>query len=226
MNEPKGLIDYYNYYDISYDASIEEIKQILDYEFKNALSSNDKTEVQKAALYLLNPKTKESYDSYLKRHKFDENVRKMEQKKKRVFKIVKKAVLIGTLVAIGLTAHNYKEVREQENLDNNVCVEYRVQEGDSYNYLEDTFEDYSIVEYEVTGPYRDENKVYKDDVVIGRTTEEKAVKLQENGSLRIISVDEAVERLEEDGNLKGEFKAYVNGDSDVAFYEPTNQKIV
>lgn len=226
MNEPKGLIDYYNYYDIPYDASIEEIEDILNEAMNNALSSDDKTRVKLAAHYLLVPKTKADYDEYLRRHKFNKDVRKAEQKRKRVFKIIKKVILVGTLVAVGLTAHNYKETKEQENLNNNVCVEYSVQEGDSYDFLEENFEDYSIVDTEVTGPYRNMDYVYEGDVVVGRTTKEFADKLVEEGSATIISAQEAIEILNEDGSLKGEFKAYANGESEFVFYEPTNQKIV
>ena len=226
MNEPKGLKDYYNYFDIPYDATIEEIEDILNYEMQNALSTEDKKEVSLAAEYLLNPKLKGYYDKYLNRHKFDRDVRKEEQKKKRVFKIVKKVILVGILVAIGLTTRNYKEAKNQENFNNNVCIEYNVQSGDSYEFLEENFEDYSIVDSEVTGIYRNTDYVYEGDVVIGRTTKEIADKLVEDGTATIISAQEAIEILNEDGSLKGEFKAYANGKSEFVFYEPTNEKIV
>ena len=226
MNEPKGLIDFYNYYNIPYDASVEEIRNRLNEEMENALSSDDKSKIQLAAEYLLVPTTKQSYDSYLKRHKFDKDVRKAEQKKKRVFKIVKKVILTGILIAIGLTARDYMEAKEQENLNNNVCVEYNVQEGDSYEFLEENFEDYSIVDTVVTGPYRDTDYVYEGDVVVGRTTKEIADKLVEEGTATIMSVQEAIEILNADGSLKGIFKEYANGESEFVFYEPTNEKIV
>ena len=226
MNEPKGLIDFYNYYNIPYDASVEEIRNRLNEEMENALSSDDKSKIQLAAEYLLVPATKQSYDSYLKRHKFDKDVRKAEQKKKRVFKIVKKVILTGILIAIGLTARDYMEAKEQENLNNNVCVEYNVQEGDSYEFLEENFEDYSIVDTVVTGPYRDTDYVYEGDVVVGRTTKEIADKLVEEGTATIMSVQEAIEILNADGSLKGIFKEYANGESEFVFYEPTNEKIV
>ena len=224
MNEPKGLIDYYDYYDIPYDASAEEIEDILNYEMKNALSSDEKTKIQLAEEYLLVPTTKQSYDAYLKRHRFDKDVRKAEQKRKKVFKIVKKVILVGSLIAVGLTAHNYKEAKEQENFNNNVCIEYSVQEGDSYEFLEENFEDYSIVDTEVTGPYRNTDYVYEGDVVVGRTTKEIADKLVEDGTATIISVQEAIEILNADGSLKGVFKAYANGESEFVFYQPTNGK--
>ena len=114
----------------------------------------------------------------------------------------------------------------KKNLDhnnlNNVCVQYEVKAGDTKNYLDDIFKEYGFSYYEVSGSYRDMNKIYAGDTVIGITTKEKADKLVEEGRGKIISVDEAVELLSENNSLTPELKKYINGKSDVVFYIPTS----
>ena len=224
MNEPKGLKDYYNYFDIPYDATIEEIEDLLNYQMQNALSTEDKKNISLAAEYLLNPKLKKYYDSYLKRHNFGPvDLRKKEAKRKRVFKTIKQTILIGTIVAIGLSCANHNK---EDNKNNNVCIEYNVQSGDSYEFLEENFRDYSIVDTEVTGANRNMDYVYEGDVVVGRTTKEIADKLVEEGTATIISVEQAAEILESKGLLKGEFKDFVEGNSDFVFYVPTGKTYI
>ena len=89
---------------------------------------------------------------------------------------------------------------------------------------------------EVTGPYRQESAkisgvdVYEflaaGDVIIGRTTKENANKLVNEKGAKIISIEEAVELLEQSGlnSLAGEFAKTAKGESNMVFYIPSNEK--
>ena len=115
---------------------------------------------------------------------------------------------------------------DKENQKYNVCVEYEVQEGDTKDKLNDLFKEYGFSYYEVSGAYRDVDFVYAGDVVIGRTTKEKADELAAAGLGTIISIDEAVALLGENNSLAGEFKAYANAKSDVTFFVPEGKVII
>ncbi len=153
--------------------------------------------------------------------------RKIRQAKKVKIKPFWKGFVAGVLVCVCAfgSASGINHMKQQ-NEANNVCVEYQVQEEDSKNRLDNLFREYGYSYLEVSGMYRNENFVYAGDVVIGRTTKEKADELVAEGYARIISVDEAVELLGENQSLKGEFKAYAKGDSDMVFFVPEEKTMI
>lgn len=161
--------------------------------------------------------------------RLDEYEREMERQrrpektnKKRKFILTTSVIMAGvlSLTGFGIKAAVNKQTKE-DNL-NNVCVEYTVQEGDTKNFLDAMFKEYNESYLEVSGPFRNNEIVYAGDVVIGRTTMEKAQELVESGNARIISIEEAVELLGENHSLIGEFRRYAEGKSDIVFYVPQN----
>lgn len=139
----------------------------------------------------------------------------------KIKKMVVKIVATGLVCVCAFSVFNkIKNNIKKTNEENNVCVEYQVQDGDTKDKLSETFKDYGFSYYEVSGVYRNTNLVYAGDVVVGRTTKEKADELVEQGYARIISIDEAVELLGDNNSLIGEFRAYANGNSDMVFFVP------
>lgn len=135
-------------------------------------------------------------------------------------KVIK--VIAGAMVgvcAFGVIKAGMNNLKKINN-ENNVCVEYIVQQGDTKERLSGLFKEYGVSYLEVSGTYRDTDYIYASDVVIGRTTKEKADDLVAKGLARIISIDEAVELLGENNALIGEFRAYANGNSDMVFFVP------
>ena len=167
---------------------------------------------------------REAERSY-KIYKDEKNKRK--QAKNLKLKKVVSIVVCGVIVFVG--AMSVSNLIKKNNSDNNknklnnVCVQYEVKEGDhKKENVDDIFKEYGFSYYEVSAPYRDMNKIYGGDIIIGITTKEKADKLVEEGRGKIISVDEAVELLRENNSLTPELKKYINGKSDVVFYIPTS----
>lgn len=146
-----------------------------------------------------------------------------KKKDKRKFVVAGSVIMAGVLTLVGFGSKTKEN--KLENMNNNVCVEYVVQNGDSKDVLDGIFKEYGDAYYEVSGPFRNDNIVYAGDIVIGRTTKQKADILVEEGNARIISIDEAVELLGENHSLIGEFKNYANGESDFVFYVPEAKKM-
>lgn len=159
-----------------------------------------------------------SYKIYKEEKKKKKQARNLELKKLVAIVVCGVTVFVGARLVNNLIV---KKNLDHNNL-NNVCVQYEVKEGDTKNYLDDIFKEYGFSYYEVSGSYRDINKIYAGDTVIGITTKEKADKLVEEGRGKIISVDKAVELLSENNSLTPELKKYINGKSDVVFYIPTS----
>lgn len=147
-----------------------------------------------------------------------------KKKNKRKFIIVGSVIMAGVLTVVGFNAK--QKQNKLEDINSNVCVEYVVQEGDSKSSLDKIFEEYGNAYYEVSGLFRNNDIVYAGDVVIGRTTKEKADELVASGNARIISIDEAVELLGENHSLIGEFRNYANGESDFVFYVPEGKQMI
>lgn len=137
--------------------------------------------------------------------------------KTKVIKIIA-GVMVG-VCAFGLIKVGANNLKKIDN-ENNVCVEYTVQQGDTKERLSGLFKEYGVSYLEVSGAYRDADYIYEGDVVIGRTTKAIADDLVAKGLARIISIDEAVELLGENNALIGEFRAYANGNSDMVFFVP------
>lgn len=153
---------------------------------------------------------------------------KDEKKKKKQAKNLKLEKLVAVVVCgvtIFVSTMLVSNLINKKNIDhnnlNNVCVQYEIKDGDTKNDL-DIFKEYGFSYYEVSGSYRDANKIYAGDIVVGITTKENADKLVEEGKGKIISVDEAVELLSENNSLTPELKKYINGKSDLVFYIPTS----
>ncbi len=160
----------------------------------------------------------------------DEKLKEKETKRKKVFKIIKTAILAGVITAIGLGAANSISKKIEDNKNSNVCVSYEVKENDTLNELQD---DYGLLDIgysylAISGAQRqmeasnlgmDINSfIAIGDVIVGRTTKENADRLVNEKGAKIISVDEAVELLGENNSLVGEFKKYADGNSNMVFY--------
>lgn len=138
-------------------------------------------------------------------------------------KVVTGALVIVCAFGISKAVSNHMD---KENQKYNVCVEYEVQEGDTKDKLNDLFKEYGFSYFDVSGAYRDADFVYAGDVVIGRTTKEKADELVAAGLAKIISIDEAVDLLGKNNSLMGEFKAYANAKSDITFFVPEGKVMI
>lgn len=147
--------------------------------------------------------------------------RKIKQAKKVKINPFWKGFVAGVLVCVcafgGVSGINHMK---QQNEANNVCVEYVVQDGDTYQKMDECFKEYSFSYKEVTGAVRNSHYIYEGDIIIGRTTKENADKLVAEGSARIISIEEACNLLGENNALIGEFRAFANGNSDMVFFVP------
>lgn len=147
-------------------------------------------------------------------------------KREKKIKIIKKAIIGGTIVAVGLTGviltTNYIQNKKQENLASNVCVEYTVEEGIGNKKLDDMFYEYGYASYAVSGADRNlssnSGSPFEGDVIVGRTSEEKANELVEDHNAEIISPEEAISLLEENKSLVGEFKKTADGDNSFNWY--------
>ncbi len=218
--EPK-LYDFYKALDIPYLASDRRVMIELDKREKDAISKRnikEKEFVQLAREYIgKDSQTRKLYDNYLKRHGVKFPLTKREKK----IKLIKNSIIGGTIVAVGLTGviltANFIQNKKQENLASNVCVEYTVEEGIGNNDLKDMFREYGYSHYAVSGADRNlssnSGNPFEGDVVVGRTTKEKADKLVEEHNAEIIPYEEAISLLEENNSLAGEFKKTADGDN-------------
>lgn len=149
-------------------------------------------------------------------------------KRGKPYRLFVLGMVLGAALSSGANRLNERaEAREQLALSNNVCIEYQVQEGDTEKLLKEEYgiKDIGFSHLAVKGAYRDNEILYAGDVVIGRTTKEMAEKLQNDGYARIISIDEAVELLENNHSLIGEFRKYAEGKSEYVFYVPTGKSL-
>ena len=158
----------------------------------------------------------------------EEYTRKYENKKRRQKrrKLQRTIVMGGLIVAVGLGSIIGVSAEKEKNLNlnSNVCVQYTVQDGDTYKDIERLgIRDWGFGSYEVSGAYRDSEFVYAGDVVIGRTTKENADYLVKQGLCEIITLEEALEMLGETHTLIGEFKKAADGNSNITFFIPTTK---
>lgn len=79
------------------------------------------------------------------------------------------------------------------------------------------FYEYGYASYAVSGADRNlssnSGSPFEGDVIVGRTSEEKANELVEDHNAEIISHEEAISLLEENNSLVGEFKKTADGDN-------------
>ena len=160
----------------------------------------------------------------------DEKSKEKENKRKKVFKVVKTVILVGVITAIGLGTANNINKKIENNKNSNVCVSYEIQANDTLNELQDSYGlldiGHSYLALSGAQRQREADKLGMDifsflaigDVIIGRTTKENADKLVNEKGAKIISVDEAIELLGENNSLVGEFKKYSEGSSNMVFY--------
>ena len=171
-------------------------------------------------------------ESFETRKKDNESVKKPVQKKKdnrkfAINKAVSFALAFSVAFGLGVATKSSIDNKKALNNEHNVCVEYYVQEGQGYNNIKDLdLKDYGFSEYGAEGPFREEGMLYVGDVIIGRTTKENADKLVGEGKARIISLEEAIEKLGKNHSLIGEFRKVAEGKSDFVFYEQINKSLV
>ena len=229
--EPR-LYDFYEALGIPYLASDRRVMIELDKREKDAISRGDVKEqgfVQLAREYIgKDSQTRKLYDNYLKRHGVKFPLTKREKK----IKLIRNSIIGGTIIAVGLTgaiatASHIKNER-QENLESNVCVEYTVEEGIGNNDLKDMFREYGYASYAVSGAQRNlsanKGNPFEGDVIVGRTTKEKADKLVEEHGARIVPYEEAISLLKDNNSLTGEFEKADKGDSSFVWYVMENEK--
>ena len=224
------LENFYEIYNIPYLARKSEIEKILYIADRKAHNLEEKRRAQLAFEYLAkDDKIRASYDNYLKRHGVKFPLKESEKRARRKFVVVTSAIMAGVLTIAGFSidkALENKKEKELFDLENNVCIEYVVQEGDTKEFLNKTFAEHSFSYLEVSGLFRDAQMIYAGDVVIGRTTKQKAEELVASGHARIISIDEAIELLGENNSLIGEFRSYAEGKSDFVFFVPEGKTMI
>lgn len=167
---------------------------------------------------------------YQKNMTKEEYKRKYENKRKRKIKYrLKRTVIIAGLilaVGIGASAGITAEKLNNNNLASNVCVEYTVQEGDTYTDIEKLgLKDWGFSHYETKGPYRDSYKLYAGDKLIGRVTMQQADEMVEGGKTKIVTLEESLEKFKENNTAVGEFEKILKGESDFPFHNSEVKKL-
>lgn len=211
----------------------------LDEDFKpidDILKQRDKKQINETISLFDKQRTQNYVDSNKKTSKFKfyvkEKVQRLKDLPSKDFKRNFKKVAAGVVAVAVLGSYgavfNYGMNLEKNNQQNNVCVEYRVRSGDTNTSLNEMFYEYGYSYLEVSGAQRNlssnKGNPFAGDVVIGRTTKEKADELVSKGKARIISIEEAIELLGENHSLIGEFKRASNQESNIVFYVPVNEK--
>lgn len=196
--------------------------KVYDFAFNESSTDKHRWDEMLATFEPDTTKPKSSYKLYF------ENESKKRQARGLIIKKTAIKFVAGVLVCVCAFGAGKAGIKHLEKTDqeNNVCVEYQVREGDTEDYLSGLFKEYGISYLEVSGSYRNADYVYEGDVIIGRTTKEKADKMVKEGHARIISIDEACELLGETHALIGEFRAYANGNSDMVFFVPEGKTMV
>ncbi len=225
-NNDLSIRNYYKELHLSKKLSRKELQDELDYMRKKTNNVDDLMLIDLAEEYIV--KNKERYDKYLERHS--------KAKKKKIFKVVRNVILTGTIAAVGIASLNaYINNKNEENIKSNVCIEYEVQEGDTRNELEDVYglKDISFEYEEISGYQRQQASggdtsrfLAAGDVIIARTTKENADRLVKEKGATIITIEEAIDLLEQSGlnSFAGEFKKAAEGGSTFVFYAPSNEK--
>lgn len=142
-----------------------------------------------------------------------------KEKKKKSYKLQKAVITVGVIAILFSAGNNIIDNIKEKDYKNNVCIEYTVQSGDSFSWVDDNIRDYSTIRTQNVGANFRYDHLYKGDLIIGRTTMEKAKELEEKGYARIISIEEAIDIIETSGGiLHGKLDDYKENDiNDEAF---------
>lgn len=142
-----------------------------------------------------------------------------KEKKKKSYKLQKAVITVGVIVILFSAGNKIIDNIKEKDYQNNVCIEYTVQSGDSFSWVDDNIRDYSTIRTQNVGANFRYDHLYKGDIIIGRTTMEKAKELEEKGYARIISIEEAIDIIETSGErLRGKLDDYKENDiKDEAF---------
>lgn len=239
MNERREpvLRNFYEELEIPYLASDLKVAVLLEKRKKFAMETRNKELYEKVELareYLV--ERRKIYDVYLKRHGVKFPLTKKEKRKRLIIGTIITGIIIG--IGAGSAAKIVSERRE--NLNSNVCVEYEIEQGDLKNELTDKYglRDISFEYMEIQGAQRQQAALNSGveindflavgDVIIGRTTKENADKLVNEKGAKIISLEEAIELLEDSGldSFAGEFAKAAKGENNIVFYIPSNEKVL
>lgn len=142
-----------------------------------------------------------------------------KEKKKKSYKLQKAVITVGVIAILFSAGNKIIDNIKEKDYQNNVCIEYTVQSGDSFGWVDDNIRDYSTIRTQNVGANFRYDYLYKGDLIIGRTTMEKAKELEEKGYARIISIEEAIDIIETSGGrLHGKLDDYKENDiNDEAF---------
>ena len=192
------------------------------------LENNSKMEYKKGNFGVIDERK-------IRKNKYKLHKDKNKKMSKGLKKLIALMIAAGMVVAGGFGVNAYINNKQEEDLKNNVCVEYEVQFGDTKNELRDVYglKDISFEYQEISGYQRQRASggdtssfLAAGDVIIGRTTKENADKLVVEKGATIITIEEAIDLLEQSGlnSLAGEFKKAAEGGSTFVFYAPSNEK--
>ena len=153
-------------------------------------------------------------------HHLKEAIRNFIKNCIKKVKVIIAGVLIGVILVGGSLSFNLGNYIAEKNHQNNVCIEYVIQKGDTSKKLDSFMMDWGVVDPIKTGVDRD-YEIYYGESTVGRTTPKVAEELQQLGLATFISLDKALELLGNNNSLRGEFKKAAEGESQVAFFVPT-----
>lgn len=146
------------------------------------------------------------------------------KKKKKSYKLQKAVIAVGILAILFTAGNRIADNIRARDMQNNVCIEYRVQPGDTFDWVGEHIRDYCTIRTQNVGPNFRFDYLYEGDLIIGRTTLETAKELESKGYARIISIDEAIDIMEVSGShMLGKFKEYKENDiknETFVFFEP------
>ena len=197
------------------------------------LENNSKMEYKKGNFGVIDERK-------IRKNKYKLHKDKNKKMSKGLKKLIALMIAAGMVVAGGFGVNAYINNKQEEDLKNNVCVEYEVQFGDTKNELRDVYglKDISFEYQEMSGYQRQvaaDNAgvdmidfIAAGDVIIARTTKENADKLVNEKGAKIITIEEAIDLLEQSGldSFAGEFKKAAEGGSTIVFYAPSNEKTI
>lgn len=147
------------------------------------------------------------------------------QNKKKNFSLKKGLIIAGAVLVLITAGNKITDNIKEKDYQNNVCIEYTVQSGDTFSWADDNIRDYSTIRTQNVGADFRYDHLYKGDLIIGRTTMEKAKELEEKGYARIISIEEAIDIIETSGGrLRGKFDDYKENDlkdETFVFFDPS-----
>ncbi|MEG2351295.1 MAG: hypothetical protein RSB54_01280 [Bacilli bacterium] len=225
--------------DSNYERVEEELNNMYKYgkNFYDASCMRLSKEQSDAKVqeYLNNYIAEDTYNTIRKNMNKINHDNKMAGKKAyniRRNKMIKKVVATTVGVVLVLASSSiinnlYMENHKKTDQGMNVCVVYTVQEGDTIKgNLDDVFAwDHGEAEYGVTNQNRNNDYLYVCDVIFGINTNKNDDKIFLDCTAKIITIDEAVEMLEKNHSLSGEFKDYADGNSTFVFYTPVTKSL-